>query len=289
MREKTDTAEENADFGKALAGTLPLGRGVRIAAADARGIFALEKPAGTLTHPNAPGLAAAKNALFVADYSPKNECFSCRVAGGKIRKIFVLNRLDSPTSGLVLAATDAEIAAAARRAFVAGTVRKIYFALVCGNADVPAQGAAWKNFLRRERDRDGSLRVRECGGNARDALFAETRCGVVRAGTLALGGESNRGNANPIAGTLLRLEPKTGRTHQLRVQCALRKTPILGDGVYGDFRLNARFAAAFPALRGRLFLHAAETEIAFPWRGVTLKFSARSALPPEFDARERFL
>lgn len=267
---------ESADeiFGKTLAETLPLGRGVRVIAASAAGVFALEKPAGTLTHPNAAGAGTPKNALFAADYSLKNECYSCRVPGGKIRKIFVLNRLDSPTSGVVLAATDERAAAAARAAFAAGTVKKIYAAIVRGNV-VPAQGV-WTDFLRRGRGRDGALRVEVVGGKARGALFAETRYSVEAAGTLALG------NGGAAAGTLLRLEPKTGRTHQLRVQCAARRFPIFGDKTYGDFRLNAR--AAGGALRDRLFLHAAFTEIAFPLRGERIVFSAASPLPEEFYA-----
>lgn len=267
---------ESADeiFGKTLAETLPLGRGVRVIAASAAGVFALEKPAGTLTHPNAAGAGTPKNALFAADYSLKNECYSCRVPGGKIRKIFVLNRLDSPTSGVVLAATDERAAAAARAAFAAGTVKKIYAAIVRGNV-VPAQGV-WTDFLRRGRGRDGALRVEVVGGKARGALFAETRYSVEAAGTLALG------NGGAAAGTLLRLEPKTGRTHQLRVQCAARRFPIFGDKTYGDFRLNAR--ASGGALRDRLFLHAAFTEIAFPLRGERIVFSAASPLPEEFYA-----
>lgn len=267
---------ESADeiFGKTLAETLPLGRGVRVIAASAAGVFALEKPAGTLTHPNAAGAGTPKNALFAADYSLKNECYSCRVPGGKIRKIFVLNRLDSPTSGVVLAATDERAAAAARAAFAAGTVKKIYAAVVRGSV-VPAQGV-WTDFLRRGRGRDGALRVEVVGGKARGALFAETRYSVEATGTLALG------NGGAAAGTLLRLEPKTGRTHQLRVQCAARRFPIFGDKTYGDFRLNAR--AAGGALRDRLFLHAAFTEIAFPLRGERIVFSAASPLPEEFYA-----
>lgn len=267
---------ESADeiFGKTLAETLPLGRGVRVIAASAAGVFALEKPAGTLTHPNAAGAGTSKNALFAADYSLKNECYSCRVPGGKIRKIFVLNRLDSPTSGVVLAATDERAAAAARAAFAAGTVKKIYAAVVRGCV-VPSQGV-WTDFLRRGRGRDGALRVEVVGGKARGALFAETRYSVEAAGTLALG------NGGAAAGTLLRLEPKTGRTHQLRVQCAARRFPIFGDKTYGDFRLNAR--AAGGALRDRLFLHAAFTEIAFPLRGERIVFSAASPLPEEFYA-----
>lgn len=267
-------ADEN--FQKELEATLPFGHGVRVLAADAVGIFALEKPAGTMTHPNVPG--TAKKSLFAADYSLRDECFSCRVPGGKIRRVFVLNRLDSPTSGVVLAATDERVAAAVRRAFREGGVKKIYAAIVRGKV-VPAQ-ELWQDFLRRGRSRDGSLRVEIARANSRDALFAETLCRVVRTGTLALGD-----GGTPAAGTLLRLEPHTGRTHQLRVQCASRGIPIFGDKTYGDFRLNARAAnCAVPAVRDRLFLHAESVEIAFPLRGKIVRFAAASPLPPEFPA-----
>lgn len=266
-------------FRENLEKTLPLGRGVRIVAADARGIFAFEKPSGTLTHPNGAGRDAARRALLVADYSLKNESYAARVAGGKIQKIFVLNRIDSPTSGIVLAATDEKIAAAARRAFVAGAVHKIYFALVVG---IPAEkNGVWKNFLRRVRARDGSLRVEECRASSRDALFSETEFSVVRAGALAVAARG--GSVRSPAGALLRLAPKTGRTHQLRVQCALRNLPILGDKTYGDFHTNALAGMNARAAGFRLFLHAHKTEISFPWHGETLNFSAESPLPPEFD------
>lgn len=254
---------------------LPLGRGVKILCAESCGLIAFEKPAGTLTHPNSAGLAAAKNALLVADYSLKNECYSCRVGGGKIRKIYILNRLDSPTSGVVLASTDEKIAVAVRRAFLAGTVRKVYCALVSG--DVKPDKGEWKDFLRRVRARDGTLRVEATRGNSRDALFAETHYSVLQRGTLALE------TAHPIKGALLKLEPITGRTHQLRVQCALRKIPILGDKTYGDFHRNTQLAeSATAGTQNRLYLHALETELSFPWRGKTLRFVATSPLPDAF-------
>lgn len=263
---------EDKFFYETLEKTLPLGRGVKIAAAHACGIFALEKPAGTKTHPNAPGLNAARDALFVADYSPKNECYACRVPAGGIRKIFVLNRLDSPTSGIVLAATDERVAVAARRAFAEENVRKIYHAVVRG-VPVPARGE-WTDFLRRVRGSDGTLRVQIARGNARDSLFAKTFFEIERTGKFAVGGSA-------IACAQIRLEPATGRTHQLRVQCASRKFPIVGDKTYGDFHLNSRVAEN--GIRARLFLHCAATEIAFPWRGGIVKFSAESPLPREFS------
>ena len=64
--------------------------------------------------------------------------------------------------------------------------------------------------------------------------------------------EKFQGKAGPMA--LLELQPKTGRTHQLRIQCANRGLPIVGDRTYGDFQRNK-------ALKGEaLFLHSESVE-----------------------------
>lgn len=244
---------------------LPLNKNVRLLAADPCGIFAFEKPAGIMTHPNAPGLAAAKNALLVADYSLKHECYFIRDTNGNVRKIFVLNRLDSPTSGIVLCADDEKIAALARKAFAANAVKKTYFALVLGNF---AGTQLWQDFLIKE-NRNGALNVRAVPhGKLRGAQFAET------------GAEFVRGNG---LYSLIRLSPHTGRTHQLRVQCATHGLPILGDKAYGDFSANKKLSeSAIPEARNRLFLHAEATEITFPWRGNEICFRTKSPLPDIF-------
>lgn len=285
MMETTSQSDEN--FIKNLEETLPVGKGVRVLVADARGIVAFEKPAGIMTHPNAAGLAAARNALLVADYSLKNECYSCRTKTGEIQKIFIVNRLDSPTSGIVLGARNEKLALAMRRAFRDGFVRKIYNAVVVGKPEKNA--GIWKNFLRRVRGKDGSLRVEECRETTRDALFAETHFSVIRTGTLAGTGKNG---GKPLAGTFLRLEPKTGRTHQLRVQCALRKIPILGDKNYGNASVNRQPLCAENSVENavlgrtlgfRLFLHAAEIELQFDFNGEKCRFSAISPLPESFS------
>ena len=264
-RAMNEDKEPKSAAGTPLLDALPLNAGVRVLAADPRGIFALEKPAGTMTHPNAPGVAAAKRAMLVADYSLKQECYCVRDAAGAARKIFVLNRLDSPTSGVVLCAWDEAVARLARAAFAGTGVRKTYFALVRGNAPAAAR---WENFLLRE-SRGGELRVRVAPhGKIRGSQFAATAV------------EKIRGNA---AFALVKLSPETGRTHQLRVQCAARGMPIVGDRAYGDAAADKRDADRLADARGRLFLHAAETEIALPLRGGTLRFRASSPLPPLFD------
>ena len=81
--------------------------------------------------------------------------------------------------------------------------------------------------------------------------------------------------------TLLRMEAKTGRTHQLRVQSALHGHPILGDKTYGDFAMNKTFAGRDPRF-ARMFLHCSHTAFRYPWAGGEHKFVAASPLPESF-------
>ncbi|MGA2053555.1 MAG: pseudouridine synthase [Opitutales bacterium] len=250
----TLTAEE-------LSRALPLGPGVRVVAAGPGALAALEKPAGILTHPNRDG--AHHTALLKAPYDFERECFHWATsAPGAPDTLYLLNRLDSPTSGLVLAALSAEAAAAGRHAFLEGRVQKTYFALVLGHPR-PAHGE-WSDRLERERPGGQGVRVkaRAQGGAGRTAVTRYT-CVETRTGDDAVL-------------TLLRLEPLTGRTHQLRVQCATHGHPMVGDATYGDFGYNRAFAKRTGCKR--LFLHAAATRIP------SLHFHAESALPEEFGA-----
>ena len=76
-------------------------------------------------------------------------------------------------------------------------------------------------------------------GKAGAGIWAEARMRVR---------EKFQGRPGPMA--LLELQPKTGRTHQLRIQCANRGLPIVGDRTYGDFQRNRERKGE------RLFLHA---------------------------------
>ena len=86
----------------------------------------------------------------------------------------------------------------------------------------------------------------------------------------------------PLA--LIQLEPKTGRSHQLRVQCAKRHLPIVGDATYGDFAANRAFAKRTG--EKRLFLHSLETSFAYGFRGRVWHFAAKAPLPAEFVAAQ---
>ena len=89
--------------------------------------------------------------------------------------------------------------------------------------------------------------------------------------------------------TLLDVEIKTGRTHQIRVHLAHLKHPIVGDTTYDGGRVNtvkeARLRSAIEKL-GRPFLHAASLAFAHP-NGPRLKFAA--PLPEELQTFLRSL
>jgi 23S rRNA-/tRNA-specific pseudouridylate synthase len=87
-----------------------------------------------------------------------------------------------------------------------------------------------------------------------------------------------RGRGKGVAGvmSLLELEPKTGRTHQLRIQCSQRNLPIVGDRTYGDFEKNRAFAKS-TGQQG-MFLHAERVKV--PFRGND--WEASVAVPVHF-------
>lgn len=244
--------------------TLPLGRGVTLLARDANGLVAFNKPAGVLSHPNEAG--DERRALLQARYIMEGEYFEWRAtigaADASLHRLWLLNRLDSATSGVILAAASAELAQEVRAHFKQKQVRKIYRALVFGT---PRQASeVW-------RDR---LAVEKRGGQIRTAAHA----GHVPAESTMTVERKSRGEPRL---TLIRLEPRTGRSHQLRVQCAKRGLPIVGDQTYGDFARNREFAKA--AGTKRLFLHSQETTFAYAFAGRRQAFAAVAPLPEEFE------
>lgn len=76
--------------------------------------------------------------------------------------------------------------------------------------------------------------------------------------------------------SLVEVELKTGRTHQIRVHLAHLGFPLAGDDKYGDFQLNKDLQKA--GLK-RMFLHAAKLALPHPLTGEALAFEA--PLPAE--------
>ncbi len=240
--------------------TLPLGRDVRLVTHDPNGLAAFAKPAGLLSHPNSP--KDQSRALLTCAYDAKEECFVWPGADGSPRRLWLLNRLDSATSGLILAAAEADIARVIKAQFARRQVHKVYEALVFGRPSPPVQH--WRDRLAVSK-RGGTIRTGAVGH-----LAAEARCTVLRMA------------AGSPARALVQLEPTTGRSHQLRVQCAKRGLPIVGDQTYGEFRANREFARRTGWKR--LFLHSRESRFRYEVAGRSFAFAAVAPTPPEFAA-----
>jgi len=239
---------------------VPFGPGVGRVACDANGLAALDKPAGVMSHPNGPRDEA--RSLLRARYDGEAECFEWPGPGGAARRLWLINRLDSATSGLILAAAQEALAREVRAQLRRRGVRKVYQALVFGRPRRASE--VWRDTLGVER-RLGRLRAAAAAGGAP----AESRMSLVRSG--GHGGRTL---------SLLRLEPRTGRSHQLRVQCARRGLPIVGDLTYGDFAANRAFARAGGPRR--MFLHSLAVSLEYSLGGRRHAFSAEAPLPAEF-------
>lgn len=174
-------------------------------------MIVVNKPAGMLVHPT----------MHVKTGTLAN-ALAWRLGGARF---WFPHRLDQETSGvLVVAKTEAGM----RRltlAWKAGRVQKEYVALVEGELD--ASEMVIDAPIGREAQAQPPWGVRETGKRALSRLWVEAR----------------------LAGrTLVRLEPVTGRTNQLRIHCAHAGHPIVGDRLYGT-------------AGGRMYLHARRLEI----------------------------
>lgn len=241
---------------------IPLIQGARILEVDNLGLVALEKPPEVMTHPNKPGISA--RSLVKAEYDPERERYFWAAKDGSLRNLFLLNRLDSPTSGIVLAALDETLAKAVRKQFADHKVKKVYYAIVEGAPSV--KSAVWVDRLsRKSKGANDTVRVERKG-----ELRAETAYQWIR------------NDRNHLGLSLLKLQPKTGRMHQLRVQCSWHRHPIIGDRKYGHFRLNRDLQRLTRCKR--LFLHACELRVSFQYKGKARHFLARSRMPDDFNA-----
>jgi 23S rRNA pseudouridine1911/1915/1917 synthase len=124
------------------------------------------------------------------------------------------HRLDRPVSGVVLFARNTKAARRLAEQFQKHQVTKTYWALVEGHV-VPDSGS-WENWLRKIPEEARSECVEADVLGARHAVLAYRR----------LNEQENC--------TLIELQPKTGRMHQIRVQAASRGHPVCGDVLYGS-------------------------------------------------------
>jgi 23S rRNA pseudouridine1911/1915/1917 synthase len=219
--------------------------------------LAVNKPAGLMVH--AARLSSKRRSALVREAEPTLVDWLLlrypeikNVGDDPVLRPGIVHRLDKATSGVMLVARNQQSFERLKKIFQEHRMRKTYFAVVQG---VPAK----------ERGiidvpigiKTGSLK--RSIHSSKMAKEAITEYSLVK----DLGDSA-----------LLKMNPKTGRTHQIRVHLASIGHPIIGDSLYGN---KASRAASMPG--GRLMLHAAA--LAFE-DSVGNRFEFEASLPDEF-------
>ncbi len=171
-------------------------------------LVAVNKPAGLVVHPSGRHLSDTLIQRLHSHYA----------RAGSPLPVKLCHRLDRETSGLLLAAKDAESHAAVRARFEALQVEKRYLAVVHGIPE-PAEG---KIELDLGPSHTSAVRLKiavQAGG-----WSARTDYKLLEHGRLITG----------TPGALVACTPHTGRQHQIRVHLGAIGHPLVGDKLYGD-------------------------------------------------------
>ncbi len=203
----------------------------------------VDKPAGMVVHPSAGHSSGTLVHALLGRARAHGEPLGA-IAG--MERPGIVHRLDKETSGLLLVAKTDAAQASLMQQFGERTIEKEYLALVRG-APPARRGRIEAPVGRDPRDRQ------------RMAVVAGGREAITEYEVLATGGGH----------TLLRLQPRTGRTHQIRAHLAYLRLPIVGDLRYGG--------GTGPGGLRRQFLHAARLTLLRPADGRRLH--AWSELP----------
>lgn len=213
-------------------------------------IIVLDKPTGLLSVPGIGPEKADCLAKRVADAHP----------GARI-----VHRLDRDTSGVIVMAFDAESHRELSRQFQDRETEKTYHALVAGH---PAEDEGEIDLPIRKDLENTPLQIVD-HERGKPSL---TRWRVTSRGEV---GDLDAGLAGDAADPGLRiarveLEPKTGRSHQLRVHLKELGHVILGDDLYAP--------EPWRGATTRLCLHASRLWIVHPGTGAPMTFRS----PPPF-------
>ncbi len=208
-------------------------------------IVVVNKPAGMVVHPGA-GVSSGTlvNALLY-------KCQDLSGIGGKIRP-GIVHRLDKDTSGVIVAAKNDKAHNSLVNQFKSREVKKRYIAIVEGNLKLYSGSFDSKIG----RDPINRIKMSSKSKSGRESL---TLWKVLK-------------RFGPA--TLVEAEPKTGRTHQIRVHFSENNFPILADKVYGNKKQRNKILAQAAKEIGRQALHASRIGFMHPETEDYLEFEA---------------
>ena len=209
-------------------------------------VIVIDKPAGMVVHPAANHRGGTLVNAVLA-HAPDLE------GVGDEQRPGIVHRLDKDTSGLIVVAKNDRAHRHLQNQFKDREARKLYLALVVGKPPSPT------GRIEAPIGRDPKNRQRMAVTRTESGREAVTVYRTVESFDRF---------------TLVEAEPKTGRTHQIRVHLTFLGCPIAGDSLYSTPRT---VNVTLPGLH-RQFLHAASLTLALP-SGVVRTF--KSPLPED--------
>lgn len=203
-------------------------------------VLVIEKPAGMLSHSK-----GKENQEQTVETT-----IAAKLIESDYNRAGIVHRLDRATSGVMICAKTREAYKWLQNQFSQRKVTKVYFAIVTGHFEV--KSAIIDLPIMRDQKNKSRFKVDSRGKSSL------TQYTVV--------------SEDPKY-SLVELEPKTGRTHQLRVHLKYLKHPIVGDSFYEG------------EVADRLYLHATKLSIKLP-SGETKTFESK--IPKTFAQKMKY-
>ena len=214
----------------------------------------INKPPGMVVHPSRGHWSGTLTSALAYHFASLSD------VGGPTRP-GIVHRLDRDTSGVIVVAKTNAVHLHLSNQFADRTVEKEYFAIAVGRIDRD------RDIIRAalgphpyQRDKQAIRENHPLGRPAETFYEVLDRIGRY---------------------TLVRLRPKTGRTHQLRVHLAHIGSPILCDRLYGGHRdvsetelLGGTRQPDQPVILDRQALHARRIELTHPQTNQRMTFQA---------------
>jgi RluA family pseudouridine synthase len=219
-------------------------------------LLVISKPSGILSHPNTD--KDIPKSVIKAKYNYDHECYTL----DNNEKLYLIHRLDKDTSGVILLSSNEEVAKSLQADFKKGIIKKTYVA-ICYGKPVDIAGSFKDHITRKEKNSYLKMFITPYKNPNTKTNYSVLRC-----------------FSQKHTVSLIEVYPETGKTHQIRAVLGFHKLPIIGDEIYGNFKMNKYFKQNYNIKRQ--LLHAQKISFKHPVTKKEVTFEV--PVPHEFEA-----